>query len=197
MLFKNFFAYFYPKQKPSVRSSVDIDVTIDPSTLNEIGFIFIAFSVASTIGGFLTLIQLLGLFKMIFQYLLRTVRRRHAVYPIALSNLPLTPQSIDNAEDKPQSKTTNRDEIESYNALSEEVANFPLETKRLFETVQSIYTDISVQSIMEPQFLEDLKTREVAKNLKHSKIIAANSHDKAKINRGLSSSTRINLCNPE
>ena len=69
---------------------------LDAITLNEAGFAFIAASILSTISGVLiSLIQILGLVKTIYNYLKEARRRRREVHPISLSPIPESSKRVD------------------------------------------------------------------------------------------------------
>ena len=68
---------------------------LDASTRDEIGFVFIAFTITSTLaGGVLALIQVLALIMNIYKYLREKCRRRWQVKPLILDELyPDTPNA--------------------------------------------------------------------------------------------------------
>ena len=69
---------------------------LDAITLDEVGFAFIALSILSTISGVLiSLIQVLGLVKTIYNYLKEVRRRRREVQPISLSPISGTSKRVD------------------------------------------------------------------------------------------------------
>ena len=63
---------------------------VDADTLNETGFTFIAFSLASTLsGGILCWCQVLGLLIQAIKYIKELIRRRREVHPVTLSQMYL------------------------------------------------------------------------------------------------------------
>lgn len=68
---------------------IDHFVTIDATTLNEIGFAFIAFSLCSTFTGMiLSLIQVISLAVVVYRYLKNKYRKRKEVRPLSLGEYP-------------------------------------------------------------------------------------------------------------
>ena len=127
-----------------------VDLTGDPdaSTLNEIGFIVLAFNAGATIAGALTtLMQVLALVKLGYQYLRRRKQRRNAVQPINQLILPESQITVESAELKPISAQ---------------------EKIKLFEAIDSLYKANSDKSA-EAQFLEDRQHWKSTGKLKSAK----------------------------
>ena len=133
-----------------------VDLTGDPdaSTLNEIGFIVLAFNAGATIGGALTtLMQVLALVKLGYQYLRRRKQRRNAVQPINHLILP-EPQLT---ADSPDIRLN----------LSEEKIRLFKAADSLFQEVDKFYKT-NLEKSAETQFLEDRQHWKTTGKLKTS-----------------------------
>ena len=95
--------------------------TIDPTTLDETGFLYISFSIGSTFFGcILSLIQILQLIKAVYRYLKDLRKNRNEVYPITILEFhtktdiispdtisPDTPNTPDTLQNEPFNSTSN------------------------------------------------------------------------------------------
>ena len=147
-----------------VLAPIENFLEIDPSTRNEIGFAFVAFSMTSTLGGaVLALIQVLGLVISIYQYLRDKHRQRRQVKPVTL--IELHARAPDN-QFEPRRKTMLRSSFRvgipvSPSERFEPLDNSPQERFEKLDHSIKYFGTLSAQAIAQsPQglrVLEDLE----------------------------------------
>ena len=132
---------------------------LDASTRDEIGFVFIAFTIISTLaGGLLALIQVLALIIDIYKYLREKCRRRWQVKPLNLDELyPDTPNSQE-LNDKKAAKLTGKGEsMVKVNSCTTIAKSRDDSEQNLFKYIGSLSSQVLSQSPRGMKLLENMR----------------------------------------
>jgi len=163
---------------------VDHFVDMDPITLDEIGFVFIGFSICSTFAGvIITLIQIVSLIVIIIQYLKKRKRMKNEVYPVSLQDYQRDAELTEKKEEVGSRRSRNEtiiekrrsaidvDKVEIDNAsLIKKIGSLSPEAFEKFEktsegiiaceNIKSWWENSGLETTEEPAVLRPTKFRE-------------------------------------
>ena len=138
-------------------------VTIDPTTLDEIGFLYISFSIGSTVaGGILSLIQIIQLIRIIYRYLKELKKKRNDVHPISLFETHaktdiISPDTIspDALQKEPFDSTSNR--LKRKRKKQNVISDFDINDIEIFEDIKKLKLDFICKTSKGKQTFEAMK----------------------------------------
>ena len=140
-----------------VLSLIEKAVELDASTRDEIGFVFIAFTITSTLaGGLLAFIQVLALVIDIYKYIKEKVQRRRQVKPLSLEELCAESPHIPQISSRKTIHITGRGET-TVRVNSETILSKPNLSMDLDKYIGGLSTQVLSQSPRGMQLLENIK----------------------------------------